>query len=120
MLICTAGLYTIGVVTFAVRYRRDYIDESSRDYVYGYCFVLSILAILLEGSAGVLMFLDTRLNGRSSTESQQIVRPSQCNPTYGVHLPAGSQPAPAEFQATTATNQQDKSSLLSNTPNANV
>lgn len=91
----SAGLYMIGVIIFAVRYKRDYIEQEQRDYTYGYCFFLSILAILLDGSSGVFMFLESRLNGQASTEAtterQLLTGPVyQINPTYGVNVPSGS------------------------------
>ncbi|XP_045185717.1 uncharacterized protein LOC123543709 [Mercenaria mercenaria] len=82
--IVTAGLYLVGVIIFGVRYKRDYINELEDDYRFGYCYFLSIVAILLEGGSGVLLFFETRLNGATPTDRQHLTSSGyQANPTYG-------------------------------------
>jgi hypothetical protein len=63
-------LYLIGVIVYGAKFDKDYIDPGSNnptwgDFELGYCFGLSIVALILEIVAGVLIFLDSKKGGTS-------------------------------------------------------
>lgn len=65
-------LYLIGVIVFGAEFKDDYQDPYDKntnpsfgEYKLSYCFGLSIVALLLEIVAGVLMFLDSKKGGTS-------------------------------------------------------
>ncbi|XP_060584999.1 uncharacterized protein LOC132740956 [Ruditapes philippinarum] len=68
--IVTGVLYLIGVIVYGAKFDKDYIDPGSNnptwgDFELGYCFGLSIVALILEIVAGVLIFLDSKKGGTS-------------------------------------------------------
>lgn len=58
-------LYLIGVIVFGASFKDDFIDLPITDYELSYCFGLSVVALILEIVAGVLVFLDSKKGGTS-------------------------------------------------------
>ena len=53
-------LYLIGCIVFAVNFKEHYIDAVLLDCELSYSFVFSIIALVLEIVAGVLMIIDVK------------------------------------------------------------
>ena len=59
-------MYLIGCIVFAVKFKENYIDPpASKDCELSYCFIISIIALVLEILAGVLMIIDAKKAGAS-------------------------------------------------------
>jgi len=59
-------LYLIGVIVFAVKFDEDYVDRiANSTYELGYAFGLSVVALILEIVAGVLVIVDSKSGGTS-------------------------------------------------------
>ena len=52
---------------FATKFKDNYIDDASKDCHLSYCFIISIIALVLEIIAGVLMIIDARKAETSSS-----------------------------------------------------
>ncbi|XP_071161005.1 uncharacterized protein [Mytilus edulis] len=64
----TRVFYLIGIIIFGAKVNDKWVEDAVTDYKFGYSFALSIIALLLEIVAGVMMLVEGKGGGGGGTK----------------------------------------------------